>query len=107
MAKRKPHWIVKRTTSLSKYLTTERIKKDLTQAEIGANGGMSKSLICRIERGQRRKKCLRGYILYQVADAYGVPRGEVLRRAKWPQLLLLGANEEQKRQLIQTLKEHF
>jgi len=107
MAKRKPHSIGERPTSLAKYLTTERINKELTQAEVGKNIKASKSSICRIERGERRRQCLRGYILYQLADAYGVPLGEVLRRANWPQLLLLDANKNQKKQLAQYLKENL
>ena len=105
MAKRKPHSIQKRDTPLSRYLTSRRIRNRLTQTEVAERINKSKSWICRIERGKRQRQCLRGYILYQLADAYGADLGQVLKKANWPQLLLMNTSDEEKERLIQYLRE--
>ena len=107
MAKRKPHFIQKRDTPLAKYLTSKRIRNGLTQIEVAQKIKKSKSWICRIERGERQRQCLRGYILYQLAQAYGADLGQVLKKAKWPQLLLIGTSDKEKGQLIQYLKANL
>ena len=105
MAKRGPYRKQKRGPPLAKYLASRRLEQGLTQEEIAKRLNKSKSCICRIESGQRQQQCLHGYILYQLAEAYGVSVGEVLKKADWPQLLLMGASEEERKQLIQYLKE--
>lgn len=105
MAKRGPYRKQKRRPPLAKYLASRRLEQGLTQEEIAKRLKKSKSCICRIESGQRQRRCLHGYILYQLAEAYGASAGEVLKRADWPQLLLMGASEEERKQLIQYLKE--
>ena len=105
MAKRGPYYKEKDRTPLAEYLVTTRTKQGLTQEEIAKNLKKSRSSICRIESGERQKQCQRGYLLYKLAEAYGASLGEVLKRAGWPQLLLIGASEEERKQLIQYLKE--
>jgi len=99
--------IRKKTTPLARYLKSWREKKGLTQREVGDKIKMSRSFICRVEKGDRQRKCLRGYILYQLAEAYGAPLGEVLKKANWTQLLLMGADDKEKEELKQYLKEHL
>ena len=99
--------IRKKTTPLARYLKSWREKKGLTQREVGDIIKMSRSFICRVEKGDRQRKCLRGYILYQLAEAYGAPLGEVLKKANWTQLLLMGADDKEKEELKQYLKEHL
>ena len=106
MANRKPHSTRKKPTPLARYLKSWRLKQGLTQKEVGDKIEMSRSFICRVEKGDRQRKCLRGYILYQLAQAYGAPVGKVLKKANWPQLLLMGADDKEKEELIQYLKEH-
>ena len=101
-----------RRTPLAKYLVSVRIEKGLTQGEIAAKLSRTKGSICRIENGDRQQKCLQGYILYRLAKAYGVPLGEVLKRADWPQLLLIDTNlmdtnEEERQEIIRYLKENL
>ncbi len=105
MSKRGPYYKEEDVTSLAGYLVTIRIEQGLTQEEIARKLKKSRSSVCRIESGDRQKHCLQGYLLYQLAEAYGAPLGEVLKRADWPQLLLIGANEEEKKRIIQELKE--
>ncbi|MFC1921411.1 helix-turn-helix domain-containing protein [Chloroflexota bacterium] len=94
-------------SSLGGYLRSVRIKKKQTQEEIAIKIRRTKSSICRIERGNRQGKCLKGHILYELADAYGVPHGEVLRRADWPQLLLMDTSEEERQKIIRYLKDNL
>ena len=105
MAKRGPYRKQKDRPPLAEYLVSVRIEKGLTQEEIAKKLNKTKSSICRIESGDRQRQCLHGYILYRLAEAYGVSPGEVLKRANWPQLLLIDASEEERKQLIQYLKE--
>jgi len=96
-----------RDSDLGEYLTEIRVSQGKTQQEIAEKLGMSRSRICRIERGQRVRQCLRGFILYQLAKAYDAPIEEVLKKANWPQLLLLDTNEEERQDLIRYLKENL
>lgn len=105
MARRKPHSIQKRETSLAKYLTSVRIDRGLTQTEVAERIKKSKSWICRVERGERQRECLRGYILYRLAEAYGADLGQVLKKANWTQLLLMNTTHKERDQLIKYLKE--
>ena len=105
MSKRGPYYKEKDRTPLAEYLVAIRIKRGLTQAEIAKKLKKSRSSICRIERGERQRQCLQGYLLYRLAEAYGASLGEVLKRADWPQLLLIGASEEERKHIIQHLKE--
>ena len=105
MSKRGPYYKEKDRTPLAEYLVTIRIEQGLTQDEIAKKLKKSRSSISRIERGERQKQCLRGYLLYQLTNAYGDSLGEVLKRAGWPQLLLIGASEEERKLIIQELKE--
>lgn len=105
MAKRQLHLITERPTTLATYLTSVRISKGLTQTEVAEKIKKSKSWICRIERGERQRQCLRGYVLYRLAEAYGAELGKVLEKANWPQLLLMNTNDEEREQLIRYLKE--
>ena len=107
MARRGPYRKQKDRTPLAEYLVSVRIEKGLTQEEIAIKLKRTKGSICRIESGNRQKRCLRGYILYKLAEAYGVPLGEVLKRADWPQLLLMDTNEEERQDLIRYLKENL
>jgi len=107
MANRKQNTKRKKPTPLAKYLKSWRQKKGLTQKEVADKIEMSRSFICRVERGNRQRKPLQGYILYQLAQAYGAPVGKVLKKANWPQLLLIGADDKEKEELIQYLKEHL
>ncbi len=105
MTKRKGTSRKKRTTILARYLTSKRISMGLTQEDIAKKIGKTRSCICRIERGQRESRCLRGYILYQLAKAYDLPTDEVLKKANWPQLLLLNLDKEDSKDLIRYIKE--
>lgn len=107
MVKRKPSSRKERPTDLAKYLTSLRMDKGLTQGEVAARVEKNKGWICRIERGQRQRKCLRGFILYQLAEAYGAPIEVVLKKANWPQPLLLNISEKQKQQLKRYLIENL
>jgi len=107
MPKRKGSSRRERTTELGEYLTYMRVSQGKTQQEIAERIGMSRSRICRIERGQRVRQCLRGFILYQLAKAYEAPIDEVLKKANWPQLLLMNTNEEERQDLIRYLKENL
>lgn len=107
MTKRKGSFRIERTTNLAEYLTSARIDNGLTQEEVAKRMKKSKSFICRIERGQRERQCLRGYILYQLAKAYDVPVDEVLKKANWPQLLLLDIDEEGSRDVIRYIKDNL
>lgn len=107
MAKRKPSSRKKRPTDLAIYLTSQRVNKGLTQGEIAARIDKKKDWICRIERGQRQRQCLRGFILYQLAKAYDAPIEVVLKKADWPQPLLLDITEEQRQQLRRYLIENL
>jgi len=110
MPKRKGSSRRERTTEIGKYLTWRRLRLRRTQQEIAAKIGRDKSYICKIETGQRERKSapqksLRGFILYQLAEAYEAPIAEILEKANWTQLLLLDTNEEERQQLIQHLKK--
>ena len=105
MAKRGPYRKQKKRPPLAEYLVSIRIEKGLTQEEIAKKLRKTKGSICRIESGDRQQKCLQGYLLYRLAEAYGASLGEVLKRAGWPQLLLIGASEEERKHIIQHLKE--
>ncbi len=107
MANRNPRPTRKKPTPLARYLKSWRQKRGLTQKEVGDRIEMSRSFICRFEKGDRQRKCLRGYLLYQLAQAYDAPVGEVLKKANWPQLLLMGADDKEKEELIRYLKEHL
>jgi len=107
MRKRRGSLRKERTTELGKYLTNIRVIQGKTQQEIADRMGRKKSSICKIEGGYRRRRCLRGFILYQLAKAYNAPIDEVLKKANWPQLLLLDTNEEGRQNLIRYLKENL
>ena len=97
------------TTDLGRYLISVRVlrKQRLTQQQVADKIKKSRSFICRIERGNRRKKCLQGYVLYDLAKAYEVPIEKVLKKANWPQLLLMDTNEEERQRIIRYLKENL
>lgn len=97
------------TTDLGRYLISVRVsrKQRLTQQQVADKIQKSRSFICRIERGNRRKKCLQGYVLYDLAKAYEVPIEKVLKKAKWPQLLLVDVNQKEKKQLASYIKKNL
>ena len=107
MPKRRGSSRIKRTTDIGKYLTQKRVCQGKTQQEIAVKIKKTRSFICRIERGERRRRCLRGSILYELAKAYDAPIEEVLKKANWPQLLLMDTNEEERRRIIRYLKENL
>jgi len=107
MAKRKGSSRGIRTTDLGEYLTSKRLEKGLTQEQIAKRLRRSRSCVCRIERGQRNSECLRGYILYQLAEAYNAPVDVVLEKANWPQLLLVDINQKEKKQLARYIKKNL
>lgn len=107
MVKRKGSSRKKRPAGIAKYLTDLRVDKGLTQQQIADKIGRSRSCICRIERGKRRRQCLRGSILYELAKAYDAPIEEVLKKANWPQLLLMDTSEEERQRIIRYLKENL
>ena len=107
MSKRKGSSRKDRPSEIGKYLTYIRVSQGKTQKEIADRIGRDKSCICRIERRQRVRQCLRGLKLYQLAKAYGAPIDEVLKKANWPQLILLDTNEEERQELIRYLKENL
>ncbi|MBA7626606.1 MAG: helix-turn-helix domain-containing protein [Dehalococcoidia bacterium] len=107
MAKRRGSFREKRTTDLGEYLTFKRLEEGLTQEQIAKRLRRSRSCICRIERGQRNSKCLRGYILYQLAEAYDAPVDVVLEKANWPQLLLIDIDRKKKKQLASYIKKNL
>ncbi len=95
------------TTDLGRYLISVRVsrKQRLTQQQVADKIQKSRSFICRIERGNRRKKCLQGYVLYDLAKAYEVPIEKVLEKAKWPQLLLIDIKKEGKKNIKRYIKK--
>ena len=100
----------KRTSALGKYLTKIREKKEKTQDEIAEAIGKSRSYICKIERGDRKRKSvplksLRDFILYQLAEAYGADIAKILEKSNCPQLLLLDTTKEERQDLIRRLNE--
>ena len=97
------------TTDLGRYLISVRVlrKQRLTQQQVADRIQKSRSFICRIERGNRRKKCLQGYVLYDLAKAYEVPIEKVLKKAKWPQLLLVDVNQKEKKQMASYIKKNL
>jgi len=105
MAKRRGSSRIERTTEIGRYLTRIRVRQRKTQQEISEKMGRDKSFICRIETGQRAQNSLRGYILYQIAEAYGAPIARVLKEANWTQLLLVDTTEEERQQLIRYLNK--
>ena len=110
MTRRRGSSRIERGTRIGEYLTAERLRQRLTQEEIAKRIGRSRSYICRIETGQRERKSVprkvpRGFILYQLAEAYGADLAEVLEKAHWPQLPLLDTTEEEHQQLIRYLNE--
>ena len=107
MRKRRGSLRKERTTELGKYLTNIRVSQGKTQQEIADRIGRDKSSICKIEGGHRVRRCLRGFILYQLAKAYDVPIDKVLKKANWPQLLLLDTSDEERQDLIYYLKENL
>jgi len=107
MTKRGSYYKEYDISSLAGYLRSVRIEKGLTQEEVAKKIDRTKGSICRIERGNRQERCLHGYILYKLAEAYGAPLGEVLKRANWPQLLLEDINSEKLQEIIIYLKENL
>ena len=107
MVKRKGSSRKERTNKLGKYLTKIRLSRRETQLDVAKRIDKSRCFICRIERGQRRDKCLRGFILYQLAKAYKADINLVLKKAKWPQLLLLDCDKEEKQNLIRYIKDNL
>ena len=107
MKKRRGSPRKERTPGIGEYLTQIRELQGKTQQEIADRIGMSRSRICRIERGQRQRQCLRGFILYRLAKAYDAPIDEVLKKANWPQLLLIDTNEQERQDLVRYLKENL
>ena len=105
MPKRRGSPRKERTSDIGKYLTDIREEQGKTQQEIAASIRMSRSCICKIERGARTDKSLHGSILYQLAEAYGVRIAEILKAANWTQLPLLDTTEEEQEELIQHLKK--
>ena len=103
MVKRKGSWRKERPAGIAKYLTALRVGKELTQQEIADKIGRSRSCVCKIERGARTEKSLRGLLLYDLAKAYGAPIAEILKKANWTQLLLLDTEETQ--ELLRHLKQ--
>lgn len=110
MAKRKGSPRKDRRTDLGQYLTRIREEQEKTQQEVADAIGRSRSYICKIETGQRERKSvpqksLCGFVLCQLAQAYGANLAEVLEKADCPQLLLLDTNEEERQALIHHLTE--
>jgi len=107
MKKRRGSPRKERTPGIGEYLTIIREEQGKTQQEIAVKIKKTRSFICRIERGERRRQCLRGSILYELAKAYDAPIEEVLKKANWPQLLLMDTNEEERQRIIRYLKENL
>ena len=112
MVKRKGSSRKERPAGIAKYLTDLRLRpgKELTQQQIADKIHKSRSYICKIETGERERKSvpqesLRGFILYELAKAYGADLAEVLEKANSPQLLLLDTTEEERQELIRRLTE--
>ncbi len=110
MLKRKGRPTIDRISEIGKYLTKKRESLGKTQQEIADKMRRSKSYICRIETGDRERKSvpqesLRGFILYELAEAYEADLAEVLEKANCPQLLLLNTTEEERQELIRHLNE--
>ncbi len=77
----------------------------MTQQQVAIHLEKTKSIICKIERGYRTNKSLRGLLLYDLAKAYGIKIADLLKEADWPQLPLLDTTEKERRQLIRYLKK--
>jgi len=107
MPKRKGSSRKQRTPGIGEYLTDKRLAQRKTQQEIAVKIKKTRSFICRIEIGDRRRQCLRGSILYELAKAYDAPIEEVLKKANWPQLLLMDTSEEERQRIIRYLKENL
>lgn len=104
MVKRKGSSRKERTSDIGKYLTDIRVSQGKTQQQIADRIGRDKSCICKIERGQRTQKSLRGEILYEIAIAYGTSIEDIQRRAYWPQSVLpLDITDEEMQELMQHL----
>ena len=103
----------KKRTALGKYLIRIRKRQEKTQQEIADAIGKSRSYICKIERGHRKRKTVplkspNEFILYQLAEAYGADLAKVLKKANCPQLPLLyisDISEGEIRDLIRRLTE--
>jgi len=102
MPKRRGSPRKERTSDIGKYLTSIREEQEKTQQEIAVKIKKTRSCICKIERGARTDKSLRGLLLYDLAKAYGAPIAELLKKANWTQLLLLDTEEMQ--ELLRHLK---
>ncbi len=83
----KKHFGLKPSVQFGDYLRGLREQNTtLSQAEAARRVGLSPVLYNGIEQG---KKVARDLILIQLARLYHVPPDDVLKRAYWPQLVLL------------------
>lgn len=87
MSYSKKHFGLKPSVQFGDYLRGLREQNTtLTQADAARHVGLSPELYNGVEQG---KKVARDLILIQLARLYHVPPDEVLKRAYWPQLVLL------------------
>ena len=87
MSYSKKHFGLKPSVQFGDYLRGLREQNTtLSQADAAREVGLSPELYNGVEQG---KKVARDLILIQLARLYHVPPDEVLKRAYWPQLVLL------------------
>jgi len=103
MSKRRGRPSIERPPGIGRFLTQAREAQGKTQQQMARRLKKSKSIICKIERGHRTDKSLRGLLLYDLAKAYGVKISDLLKAANWPQLPLLDTTEKERKQLIRYL----
>ena len=85
---RKIGYNIGRKPGVGSYLTELRTGKGLSQEEVAKKLGITRSSICRIERGERQHKALHGVLIRGLANAYGVPLKDILEKLYFPQLML-------------------
>jgi transcriptional regulator with XRE-family HTH domain len=85
---RKIGYNIEREPGVDSYLTKLRTDKGLSQEEVAKELGITRSSICRIERGERQHKALHGVLIRGLANAYGVPLNDIMEKLYFPQLML-------------------
>ena len=105
MSNRRGRPSIERPPGIGRFLTEAREAQGKTQQQMARRLKKSKSIICKIERGHRTDKSLRGLLLYDLAKAYRIKIADLLNEANWPQLPFLDTTEEERKQLIRYLKK--